>query len=167
MGGDFLVFATFQTKITNNFVFLYLSDSLMVSLTLYQRARTVGANLVLGPVITLSVIGITGQLLKLISPKFGQLAAREADSKAKLRHKHSRIVTNSEEIAFYGGDGIERTVLQTAFRHESKQSRNIYFAKLWYVFFEQFLMKYVWGASGTLIEISFHYLLLWPTICGN
>lgn len=92
-----------------------LLDCLLISLTLFQRARTVGSNLFAGPVITMSVVGITGQILKAISPRFGQLVAKEADLKAKLRHKHSRIVTNSEEIAFYGGADVEKQVLQDAY----------------------------------------------------
>lgn len=125
----------------------------MVSLTLFQRSQAVGSNLFLGPFITLSVVGLTGQILKAISPRFGQLAAKEAETKAKLRHKHSRIVTNSEEIAFYGGGEVEKNILQDAYRQEYQQSKKIYFSKLWYVFFEQFLMKYCWGGTGMVIQL--------------
>ncbi|OXA63187.1 ATP-binding cassette sub-family D member 2 isoform X2 [Folsomia candida] len=128
-----------------------LFDCLMVSLTLFQRSQAVGSNLFLGPFITLSVVGLTGQILKAISPRFGQLAAKEAETKAKLRHKHSRIVTNSEEIAFYGGGEVEKNILQDAYRQEYQQSKKIYFSKLWYVFFEQFLMKYCWGGTGMVV----------------
>jgi len=128
-----------------------LLDCLMISVTLLRRGRSIGSNLVLGPAITLSVIALTAQILKGISPRFGQLVAVEADLKAKLRHKHSRIVTNSEEIAFYGGAGVEKKVLQDAYLQECKQSKKIYFAKWWYVFFEQFLMKYIWSGSGMVV----------------
>jgi ABC-type uncharacterized transport system fused permease/ATPase subunit len=102
----------------------------------------------LGPTLTLSVISITGQILKLISPKFGQLVANEAEMKAKLRHCHSRVVTNSEEIAFYGGGAVEKKVLQEAYRNEYQQSLKIYLGKLWYIVIEQFLMKYLWAGTG-------------------
>ncbi|ODN05560.1 ATP-binding cassette sub-family D member 2 [Orchesella cincta] len=145
------------TEFTSSVAHLYshitkpLLDSLLISVTLLQRARTIGSNMFFGPVITLSVIGLTGEILKGISPKFGAMVAEEADLKAKLRHCHSRIVTNSEEIAFYGGDKVEKRALEEAFRKEIRQSKKIYFAKLWYVFFEQYLMKYVWSGSGMAV----------------
>jgi ATP-binding cassette subfamily D (ALD) protein 2 len=79
------------------------------------------------------------------------LVAGEAELKAKLRHCHARIVMNSEEIAFYGGDGIEKKALETAYRNETRQSLRIHFAKLWFVVIEQFFMKYVWAGSGMVL----------------
>lgn len=137
-----------------------LLDSLLISLTLLQRARTIGSNMFFGPVITLGVIGLTGEILKAISPKFGAMVAEEADLKAKLRHCHSRVVTNSEEIAFYGGDKVEKRVLEEAFHKEIRQSKKIYSARLWYVFFEQYLMKYVWAGSGMVVTAI-------PILTGN
>jgi ATP-binding cassette subfamily D (ALD) protein 2 len=128
-----------------------LLDLLLISVTLVRRGRSIGSNMFIGPALTLSVIGLTGQILKCLSPRFGQLVAVEADLKAKLRHKHSRIVTNSEEIAFYGGGLVEKKVLQDAYAQECSQSKKIYFAKWWYVFFEQFLMKYVWAGTGMVV----------------
>jgi ATP-binding cassette subfamily D (ALD) protein 2 len=126
-------------------------DILLISHTLWGGAKKIDSNLFLGPFISISVIAISAISLKAISPKFGQLVAKEAGLKAKLRHKHSRIVQNSEEIAFYGGGDVEKAVLHDAFRQECQQSKKIYFAKWWYVFFEQFFMKYIWAGSGMVV----------------
>lgn len=49
---------------------------------------------------------MTGQLLRLLSPRFGALAGEEARMKANLRHVHARLIAHAEEVAFYGGHKV-------------------------------------------------------------
>jgi ATP-binding cassette, subfamily D (ALD), member 2 len=56
-----------------------------------------------GTALATCVILGTGQILKVISPKFGKLVSDEANRKGYLRYIHSRIIANAEEIAFYNG----------------------------------------------------------------
>lgn len=44
-----------------------------------------------------------------------------------------RIITNSEEIAFYSGQKVEQTELETAYKALVKQSNKIHRNKLWCV----------------------------------
>lgn len=60
----------------------------------------------LGPALAFVVIGTTGHILRIVSPKFGQMVSEEANRYGYLRHIHSRIITNAEEIAFYGGHEV-------------------------------------------------------------
>ena len=62
-----------------------------------------------------------------------------------------RIITNSEEIAFYEGHKIEHSHLESAYRALVRQSNKIYNNKLWYVMLEQFLMKYGWTGAGMIL----------------
>ena len=63
----------------------------------------------------------------------------------------SRIITNAEEIAFYGGQDIELSALQKAYRALVRQSKSILRQKLWYVMLEQFLMKYGWAGMSSCV----------------
>lgn len=46
------------------------------------------------------------------------------------------------------GFQIEHSLLRKHYKHLTKQMDLIYKTKLWYIMLEQFLMKYVWSASG-------------------
>lgn len=97
------------------------------------------------------MIALTGQVLRLASPRFGQLVAEEAARKGKLREAHARIGAHAEEIAFYGGHETEHRYLNTAYKSLVRHLRRILAVKLWYVMLEQFLMKYVWSGTGLLV----------------
>lgn len=75
-----------------------------------------------------------------------------------LRHVHSRVITNAEEIAFYGGHRVELMQLREAFRRLTNQMNIIYTQRLWFVMLEQFFMKYVWSGTG-MIMISLPVLM--------
>ena len=97
------------------------------------------------------VVWLTGRILRLVSPKFGKLVNEESHRKGYLRYVHSRLITNAEEIAFYGGQEVEQVNLKKAYRSLVKQTVSIFNQKLWYVMLEQFLMKYGWSGTGMVV----------------
>lgn len=131
-------------------------DILLISITLIMQAKRRGAGGILGaPMLMASVLVLgTARILKKVSPKFGDMVAEEARLKGQLRYLHSRVIANSEEIAFYGGHEAEQCQLSRAFSKLKEQMILMYRKKIPYVMIEQFLMKYVWSATGmTMIAL--------------
>lgn len=128
-----------------------LFDCALIGFALARSSRKMGAAVVPGPLLAFVVISLTGQILRVLSPKFGALVAIEAERKAYLRHIHSRVITNAEEIAFYGGHKVELNQLKKSYSALVSHKNRILTQRLWYIVLEQFLMKYVWSGTGMVM----------------
>ncbi|KAH8322403.1 hypothetical protein KR074_011604 [Drosophila pseudoananassae] len=126
-------------------------DLMLIGLALMRSSRKMKANIFTGPALSVSVILLTAHILRHVSPKFGQLVSEEANRYGYLRHIHSRIITNAEEIAFYGGHKVEMQQLRHAYNRLINQMNNIYSQRLWFIMLEQFFMKYVWSGTGMVM----------------
>ncbi|KAL7726679.1 hypothetical protein ACLKA6_012760 [Drosophila palustris] len=126
-------------------------DLMLIGLALMRSSRKMKANILSGPALSVSVIALTAHILRIVSPKFGQLVSEEANRYGYLRHIHSRIITNAEEIAFYGGHKVELQQLRQAYNRLVNQMNNIFSQKLWFIMLEQFFMKYVWSGTGMVM----------------
>lgn len=140
-------------KLTGLFVHLYsqltkpLLDISLNTYTLIVLAKSQDFNYMVPAVFGVTVMFMTGLLMKRISPKFGKLAGEEAKRKGYLRFLYSRVQQHSEEIAFYGGEYVERRLIDRSYGALVDQTERINRQKLWFVVVEQFLMKYVWSAG--------------------
>ncbi|XP_033168178.1 ATP-binding cassette sub-family D member [Drosophila mauritiana] len=126
-------------------------DLMLIGLALMRSSRKMKANIITGPALSIGVIALTAHILRIVSPKFGQLVSEEANRYGYLRHIHSRIITNAEEIAFYGGHKVEMQQLRHAYNRLVNQMTTIFNQKLWFIMLEQFFMKYVWSGTGMIM----------------
>lgn len=100
------------------------------------------------------VVMVTAELLQLLTPPFGQLVERGAELEGTLRSTHSRIISNSEEIAFYRGHNFEKKKLVGDFRGLVAHMSSYLRTKVPYHMLQGFLMKYTWGAFGLIMSAA-------------
>ena len=83
-----------------------LLDIVVIVYTLKGIAMKRGSSWTVPLALGTFVTFVTSEVLKMFSPRFGKLVSEESQKRGYLRHIHSRIITNSEEIAFYGGHKV-------------------------------------------------------------
>lgn len=115
----------------------------------YQLSRNLGPLALIGIFANYSA---TAWLLKSIAPPFGKLAAIEAKLEGDYRTAHSRLITNAEEIAFYDGTDLERSILTKTYNRLVEHIRAILHIKVSYNMFEDFVLKYSWSALGYMFS---------------
>ncbi|KAI4178665.1 MAG: hypothetical protein LQ346_007368 [Caloplaca aetnensis] len=139
------------TLFTNSAASLYSSmGKPLVDLCVfnYQLFRSLGP---LGVTGLLANYIITATALRRLSPPFGKLKAVEGRREGDFRLLHSRLIANAEEVAFYGGAGIEKIFLDNSFKDLTSWMEGIYRLKIRYNMLEDFVLKYSWSAFGYLI----------------
>ncbi|PSK53822.1 ATP-binding cassette sub-family D member 2 [Elsinoe australis] len=104
---------------------------------------------------------LTATLLRRLSPPFGKLKAVEGKREGDFRALHARLIANAEEVAFYGGDQMEKVFLDKGFRELKSLMESIYSLKIRYNMLEDFVLKYSWSAFGYLITSLPVFLPAW------
>ncbi len=129
----------------------------------YQLFRSLGPLALTG---LLSNYFLTATILRRLSPPFGKLKAVEGRREGDFRGLHSRLIANAEEVAFYGGAGMEKVFLEKGFKELKGWMEGIYSLKIRYNMLEDFVLKYSWSAYGYLLTSLPVFLPAWGGLGG-
>ncbi|KAI9695165.1 MAG: hypothetical protein M1820_008871 [Bogoriella megaspora] len=129
----------------------------------YQLFRSLGPLALSG---LLANYFLTATILRRLSPPFGKLKAVEGRKEGEFRSLHSRLIANAEEVAFYGGDQMEKIFLDKGFKELKHWMEGIYSLKIRYNMLEDFVLKYSWSAFGYLITSLPIFLPAWGGLGG-
>ncbi|KAJ1977243.1 hypothetical protein H4R35_002378 [Dimargaris xerosporica] len=143
------------SKFADSLSHLY-SDTLKpvvdIFLFAYKLGQAIGGG---APLAMVSYFFVSAVILRNISPPFGKYTAVEQGLEGQFRYNHSRIITHSEEIAFYGGGQRERELVNKSFQRIVDHIRRVYKMRFLNGVFDSVLVKY----GATMLA---YYLLARP-----
>ncbi|KAI8382979.1 ABC transporter transmembrane region 2-domain-containing protein [Blakeslea trispora] len=105
----------------------------------YKLGEAIGNE---APFFMIAYFVLSGVLLRTFSPPFGRYTAIEQKLEGDFRFTHSRIITHSEEIAFYRGGEREKEVVNNTFEKISNHVRKVYTLRFLNGIFDSVLVKY-------------------------
>uniref|UniRef100_A0A4W6EXK8 ATP-binding cassette, sub-family D (ALD), member 3a n=1 Tax=Lates calcarifer TaxID=8187 RepID=A0A4W6EXK8_LATCA len=103
-------------KFCNSVVDLYsnLSKPLLdIGLYIFKLTSAIGAQ---GPAIMMAYLLISGLFLTRLRRPIGKMTVTEQRYEGEYRYVNSRLITNSEEIAFYNGNMREKQTIHATFK---------------------------------------------------
>lgn len=97
----------------SNLYMNFFKPTMDIFLFSYKLSSKLGIE---GPLIMIGWYFIAGVILKLTSPGYGALVAREQILEGEFRARHAGLLNHSEEIAFYRGNEWEKKKVDKAFQ---------------------------------------------------
>jgi len=101
--------------------------------------------------IAICAIYFTNQLLRSVAPPLGSLVEEQSRTEGQYRATQSRVISFSEEIAFYKGAEVEKRRIMDSFQSMLKQIMKVASVRAPYQVLEGFLMKYTWSSAGLIM----------------
>jgi len=95
-----------------------------------------------GPGMVMAYYAVSLFLIRIISPPFGTLAAITQNLEGRFRASHHRLISRSEEIAFYGGHNKEKQILNDQYQEIERHRQYVLGQQFGMKAFNGFLQKY-------------------------
>jgi ATP-binding cassette, subfamily D (ALD), peroxisomal long-chain fatty acid import protein len=90
-------------------------------------------------------------VVRALTPPFGQYTAMSAQLAGGFRHTHARLAEFAEEIAFFGGEQTEKTLVEREYAGMVLHEDRVLLARWWHGCVEEGIIKWLWGSFGLCI----------------
>ncbi|XP_032884808.1 ATP-binding cassette sub-family D member 3 [Amblyraja radiata] len=138
-------------KFCNSVVDLYsnLSKPLLdIILYIFKLTSAIGAQ---GPSCMTAYLIVSGLILTRLRRPIGKMTISEQRYEGEYRYVNSRLITNSEEIAFYNGNNREKQTIHTAFKRLVDHMHNFIVFRFTMGFVDSIIAKYLATVVGYLV----------------
>lgn len=138
-------------KFCNSISDLYSNLSkpvLDVALYVYKLTSSIGAQ---GPAFMLGYLALSGVLLTHLRRPLAKMTMLEQQHEGEFRFINSRVITNSEEIAFYQGNKKEHSTLMQVFHRLVDHLRDVITFKFSMGMVDNMVAKYLATTVGFLV----------------
>ncbi|CAI5776698.1 ATP-binding cassette sub-family D member 3 isoform X2 [Podarcis lilfordi] len=138
-------------KFCNSVVDLYSNLSkpfLDIVLYIFKLTSAIGAQ---GPASMMAYLIISGFFLTRLRRPIGKMTITEQKYEGEYRFVNSRLITNSEEIAFYNGNQREKQTIHKAFRKLVEHLHNFILFRFTMGFIDTIVAKYLATVVGYLV----------------
>uniref|UniRef100_A0A8D2IPE5 ATP-binding cassette sub-family D member 3 n=1 Tax=Varanus komodoensis TaxID=61221 RepID=A0A8D2IPE5_VARKO len=138
-------------KFCNSVVDLYSNLSkpfLDIVLYIFKLTSAIGAQ---GPASMMAYLIFSGFFLTRLRRPIGKMTITEQKYEGEYRFVNSRLITNSEEIAFYNGNQREKQTIHKAFRKLVEHLHNFILFRFTMGFIDTIVAKYLATVVGYLV----------------
>ncbi|XP_059839922.1 ATP-binding cassette sub-family D member 3a [Hypanus sabinus] len=138
-------------KFCNSVVDLYsnLSKPLLdIILYICKLTSAIGAQ---GPASMMAYLIVSGLILTRLRRPIGKMTVSEQRYEGEYRYVNSRLITNSEEIAFYNGNSREKQTIRTSFKKLVDHLHNFIVFRFTMGFVDSIIAKYLATVVGYLV----------------
>ncbi|XP_053549108.1 ATP-binding cassette sub-family D member 3 [Bombina bombina] len=138
-------------KFCNSVVDLYSNLSkpfLDIVLYIFKLTSAIGAQ---GPASMMGYLLISGLFLTRLRRPIGKMTVAEQRYEGEYRYVNSRLITNSEEIAFYNGNKREKLTIYSAFSKLVEHLHNFILFRFSMGFVDSIIAKYLATVVGYLV----------------
>nr|QNH67960.1 ATP-binding cassette transporter subfamily D member 3 [Brachionus plicatilis] len=129
-------------RFCNSFTELYSNLSkpiLDVGIYSVKLTAAIGAQ---GPAMMLGYLFVSGVFLTMLRKPVAQMTVKEQHNEGEFRHMNARLITNSEEVAFYQGHKREEINLMSSYNRLENHLRNFITFRFSMGFIDNIVAKY-------------------------
>ncbi|XP_052355234.1 ATP-binding cassette sub-family D member 3a [Oncorhynchus keta] len=138
-------------RFCNSVVDLYsnLSKPLLdIGLYIFKLTSAIGAQ---GPASMMTYLLVSGLFLTRLRRPIGKMTVTEQRYEGEYRYVNSRLITNSEEIAFYNGNMREKQTIHSTFNKLVDHLHKFIFFRFSMGFVDSLIAKYIATVVGYLV----------------